>query len=444
MLHSPFGDRFCTSDVPPEGFGRLPDAALWVPPEDRRVLRALAARKREMAGQPRMQALRALWTAANGLGMTRPPVMVDEICWNEFAQLDELRLRCEHPFARELETDLRRELFRAESGLGDMIVEPFVECPLQVYDSGFQIDEDVDILRTDPDADVVSRHFHAFIRGIDDVEKIKPPEIAVDRERTRQLAEAMEEIFGGGITVKVAGARGQWFTPWDFLIRCMGVEDTLYNLYDEPEFIEAAVQRYVECSLLRMDRYREDGIWASNNAPVRVGSGGYGLTDKLCPGEGLEQACPTRQMWGCGNAQIFSEVSPEMHWQFSLKYELEWLKQFGAAYYGCCEPLSGKMDLMDRIPNLLKVSMSPWNDFAAAAERCKGRYVMSCKPNPAVLATERFNEEQARRDIASILEKTRGCSLELIMKDISTVRHEPARLIRWAEIAREEIDRFYA
>lgn len=203
-------------------------------------------------------------------------------------------------------------------------------------------------------------------------------------------------------------------------------------------------RRYVECSLLRMDRYREEGIWASNNAPVRVGSGGYGLTGRLASGDMLNLACPTQQMWGCGNAQIFSEVSPEMHWQFSLKYEVEWLKQFGAAYYGCCEPLSGKMDLMDRIPNLVKVSMSPWNDFAAAAERCKGRYVMSCKPNPAVLASEHFNEELVRRDIASILVKTRGCSLELIMKDISTVRHEPMRLIRWAEIAREEIYRYYA
>lgn len=444
MLHSPFGDRFCTSDVPPDRFGRLPEAALSVPMADRRMLRELATRKRDLAAQPRMQSLRTLWTATNDLKMTRPPVMVDEVCWNEFASLDELRLRCVHPFARELETDIRRELFRAESGLGDVVVEPFIECPLQVYDSGFQIDEDADILRTDPESDVVSRHFHAFIRDMDDVEKIKPPEIAVDRERTRQLAGAMEEIFGGEIPVKVTGARGQWFTPWDYLIRCMGVEDTLYNLYDDPEFVEAAVRRYVECSLLRMDRYCEEGIWASNNAPVRVGSGGYGLTGRLASGDMLNLACPTQQMWGCGNAQIFSEVSPEMHWQFSLKYEVEWLKQFGAAYYGCCEPLSGKMDLMDRIPNLVKVSMSPWNDFAAAAERCKGRYVMSCKPNPAVLASEHFNEELVRRDIASILVKTRGCSLELIMKDISTVRHEPMRLIRWAEIAREEIYRYYA
>jgi hypothetical protein len=30
-------------------------------------------------------------------------------------------------------------------------------------------------------------------------------------------------------------------------------------------------------------------------------------------------------MWGCSNAQIFSEVSPQMHWEFALEHDLRWL-----------------------------------------------------------------------------------------------------------------------
>ena len=153
--------------------------------------------------------------------------------------------------------------------------------------------------------------------------------------------------------------------------------------------------------------------------------------------------CPTQQMWGCGNAQIFSGVSPAMHWQFSLQYEMEWLRQFGVTYYGCCEPLSGKMDIMDRIPNLRKVSVSPWSNVEAAAERCRGKYVMSCKPSPAIFAEQNFDEGEAKRNIEHILNATKGCSIELVMKDISTLHFRPEILWRWAKIARETISEYY-
>jgi len=32
-----------------------------------------------------------------------------------------------------------------------------------------------------------------------------------------------------------------------------------------------------------------------------------------------------------------------------------------------------------------------------------------------------------------------GCPLELILKDISTVRYEPERLFQWAQIAKEVV-----
>jgi hypothetical protein len=39
---------------------------------------------------------------------------------------------------------------------------------------------------------------------------------------------------------------------------------------------------------------------------------------------------------------------------------------------------------------------------------------------------------QARRELGEALEKSRGCVVEVIMKDISTVRDEPRRLSEWA------------
>jgi hypothetical protein len=39
----------------------------------------------------------------------------------------------------------------------------------------------------------------------------------------------------------------------------------------------------------------------------------------------------------------------------------------GLNYYGCCEPLHNKMDILAKVPRLRKISISPWCDVARAA-----------------------------------------------------------------------------
>jgi hypothetical protein len=433
-------ERFGHDPQPDLKLGRLPSDALRISAEDREILRGLGRRKHEAANLPVMAERRQRWFDTNDLRMTKPPIFVDEICWAEMNEDHGLDLRCSHPFAQELEEVLRRELYCFDHDLGDLVVEDYIECPVVVYDSGFHIEEHVEIKHSDRNSEVVSRHFEPYILTMDDVEKIKEPEIYADWERTEQYKELLEEIFDGILPVRVIGSKGLWFTPWDYLIRVMGINETMCNLIDDPDFIEAAVKRYVHCAMVRMDKYRSLGIWASNNSSCRVGSGGYGFCSALAPREEGLTHCGTDQMWGCGNAQIFTSVSPAMHWQFSLQYEMEWLKCFGVTYYGCCEPLHHKMDILDKIPNLRKVSMSPWSKKDVAAPRCRGKYVMSCKPSPAIFSVGEFDEELARKAIEDIIRQTEGCSIEIIMKDISTVAYRPEKLWKWAKIARETVD----
>ncbi len=54
-------------------------------------------------------------------------------------------------------------------------------------------------------------------------------------------------------------------------------------------------------------------------------------------------------------------------------------------------------------------------------------------------ATDTWHPDRARQDIREFLDLAGGqCHIELIMKDISTVRYEPQRLWEWASIAMEE------
>jgi len=87
--------------------------------------------------------------------------------------------------------------------------------------------------------------------------------------------------------------------------------------------------------------------------------------------------------------------------------------------------------------------MSPWADIDKAVEEIGDEdYVLSCKPNPAVLAYDVWNPELARKNVHEILKKTKGHAVEIILADISTVRYEPQRVWEWTEIAREEAEKF--
>jgi hypothetical protein len=81
--------------------------------------------------------------------------------------------------------------------------------------------------------------------------------------------------------------------------------------------------------------------------------------------------------------------------------------------------------------------MSQWIDVERAVEKVGTDYVFSRKPTPAVLAEDDWRPELARQQLAEFLAKARGCHIEIIMKDISTVRYQPQRLWEWERMAME-------
>ena len=110
-----------------------------------------------------------------------------------------------HPWARELETRLRRTLYQWRHMPGDMVVSDFIECPLAIHSTDFGILEEVDVARTDAANDIVSRHFHIQIREPKDIEKIRMPVVTHDEETTAVVFDAMQELFRG----HHAGAQGR-------------------------------------------------------------------------------------------------------------------------------------------------------------------------------------------------------------------------------------------
>jgi len=406
---------------------------------DRDILKRLASDLAEIAALPVHKEKARLWQKLNDRQSERPMVWINEICWNEMDVNGELTSKCENSWARDQEREFRRTLYQWRHLPGDMVVNDWLDCPLAIHSTDFGIIEDVDVVKTDNTNDIVSRHFKIQIKDFADLDKIKMPVITHNKKATELNYQAMCDVYKGIMPVRKTGQTHIWFTPWDYLIRWWGIEEAMIDMIERPELVHAGVERMVDAWMVELDQFEKQNLLALDNNNTRIGSGGYGYTGEL-PGKKYDPAyVRPHNMWGCSNAQIFSEVSPDMHWEFALKHDMRWLNRWGMTYYGCCEPLDRKVEILKKIPNLRKVSASPWCNAEKIISGLGSKYVLSHKPSPAILAGDAWHPERARAAIRGFLDAAGGkCHVELIMKDISTVRYQPQRLWDWAKIAMEE------
>jgi len=400
---------------------------------ERDILRELAERVAEIAALAVQQETISLWKALNGLRPVRPMVMIDQIPWHEMEVDGELALQTENNFCREMETTLRRTLYCWRHMPADMVVEPLIEVPKVIHGEwfGIRVIEEAAVL--DPANDVYGHGYIDQLQTEADLEKIREPEVSLHEQATAEREEIAREVFDGILEVRMQG-RFPAFHPWDFIVGWHNPQQSLLDLVERPEFMHQLMSRLTEVNLSLLDQLEEQDLLGVGQQTVHC-TGAY--TDEL-PAPGFDPEHPrAKDLWTFGMAQIFSAVSPAMHQEFWLDYAVRWYSRFGLGYYGCCEPLDEKIDIIRNLPHVRKISMSPWVDEERGAERIGRDFVFSRKPNPAFLAREPWDPAAVERDLRDTLERCahHGCPVELILKDISTVRYEPQRLWEWADVA---------
>jgi hypothetical protein len=402
--------------------------------KDREILRELAGRVGEIAALPIQDEKRRLWRALNGLRPERPLVTIDQVCWNEVNIDGKLSLRCEDEECRSYEQTLRRTLFQWEYFPVDMVVEPFIKVYKAVENSGFGVSLKEHTLATFENNDVVSHKYENQFNSIEDVEnKIKMPVIRHNAAETKRRMDFASWLFDGIMPLREEG-NDPYLSIWDPISTWMSAEGVLYGIVDKPEMMHAMAKRMADGYTIMLDQLEEQGLLCHSQGLVHC-TGAF--TDDL-PGANFDPRKPkTKDVWMFGLAQIFSTVSPAMFEEYEINYMMPIFERFGLVYYGCCDPLHGKMKEVRKIPHLRKVSMSPWANKEKGAEEIGRDYVFSNKPNPAYIAVESFNEDLVRSDLQTTKEicQRHGCPLEFIFKDISTVHNEPERLKKWADIA---------
>lgn len=408
---------------------------------DRDIVRRLAEEYAAIAALPIQRERAAEWTRLNDLVPGRPLLWINELPWQELNFNDELTLLCQDAFCQGVEWELRSTLYQWRHLPGDMVIEPVLYSNLVIHDTGFGIQQEGEVIIQEGGA-LASQEFDPQITCEADIEKIKTPIVTHDIEASEANFQRLVALVGDLVPVRKRGIATAWFAPWDELIRWWGVQPALMDMVERPELVHLGMDRLVNAYLARLDQWVEQNLLSLPEGNYRVGSGGYAYTSDLPAADFDPARVRPLDQWGHATPQIFSTVSPAMHEEFALQYERRWLERFGLTYYGCCEPLDVKLGILASVPNLRKVSMSPWASLASAFEQAGGKYVFSHKPNPAVLAEDRFRPEIARQFLSEALEQCRGCPVEVILKDVSTVRGDPQRLWTWAELAREVCEEF--
>ena len=411
--------------------GFTPDDLLMAE-ADRSVLTALAEKVAAIAASSRMTEVRELWRKLNGLERTRPVVFCDpENGWNEI--ITEAQMRCTGKLARRCEMDLRKEIFWGEEMGDDKPVEPYFDVPYTAS----------------PDDWGAAAVYHQTKRlgsyvwdspikdyGTD-LKKLHSPQFEIDWETTNGCVEIAKDVFEGILNVRLKGI--WWWSlglTWT-AVTLRGINQMLYDFVDHPDGLKELLSVISKGQMDRLDYLEANKLLSLNSDATYVGSGGYGFTDEL-PGEDFDGRVRCADMWGFTESQETVHVSPEMYEEFIFPYEKPIMDRFGLTCYGCCEPLHPRWHVVKRHHNLRRVSCSPWADLEKMARNLEDKYVFSLKPNPAAIATPEIDEESIRRELREAFQLTKGCAVEVIMKDNHTIGNNPQNVVRWCRIAQEE------
>lgn len=403
-------------------------------PKERNLLRELARRVADIADLPLMAERQEQWTRHNGLERVRPMILIfPEGSWREI--LPHTALACEDERARFFEWVLMSRIVQYEQLRDDTVIEKTWVVHKAIRNSGWGL-EARHVPSPEPGGAWL---FDPVIHEPADLAKLRHPRIEYDEPATQAALTEARDLFGDILDVRLKGVDHISFHLMNHYTGLRGLEQVMLDMVQEPAMLHDAMAFLEEGHRGVVRQYEEQHLLSLNNDGTYHSSGGNGYTTQLPRPDFDPDHVRPADMWASAEAQELALVSPRMHAEFSLQYEKRLLEPFGLTGYGCCEDLTAKLDDVLTIPRIRRISIAPTANVERCAERLDGRAIFSWKPNPAHLVGE-FNTAHIRDYIRHALEVTRGCVVEMILKDTHTCQNHPERFTAWADIARELVD----
>ena len=405
---------------------------------DRDILRALAETQMRYAASPEMKETIRLWKRHGAFNQERPMVTLE--LWTLESEFLEPRLRCVDPQARELEAQLLRFLIPFEDFGDDQVVPDFFPVQWRTWFRLF--DQDAGAAINDPRH--LGQSFGHLINDLEeDLPKLRPSRWGVDREATLRQFALAEAAFGDILPVRMTmGSLAS--EPTQKVVHRMGMEEMCVAVCECPEAFSELMGRIADDFTAYFRWLEAENLLLPTEGCSHLAQGSY------CYNEELPTACDhplkTTDVWGYMDSQETLVISPAMFGELVFPCYQRIAASFGLLSYGCCEPVHRVWDdYISTLPNLRKVSISPWCDETFMGERLRGRRIMyHRKPSPNFLGVgAELDEDGVREHFRKTLLAAQGCTLEISQRDVYTTTGHPEKARRYIEIIRECIDRWW-
>jgi len=402
------------------------------------IVRELAKQYMEIAVSDKHVRMRKRFRDTNDLKIVRPPLILEEIPWHEMNMDGELDCICEDKRLLDMERHLRMQIFREKHFRCDNYIEPYWTVKKFFTNSGNGFTVCENLLSADDRNSVFSHQYTDVLEDESALELYHDPVITPSPETDAENLAFANEVLDG-IMPAVLKGHYIYYAPWDVIATLRGVEPILIDMYDRPEYLHKIISLFTQGMASQMDQMVKYGLY-EGELPSLHCTPGYFTHDSSFDPEHV--GC--KDIWFRTMAQMFSSISPAAHYEFDMQYSIPLAKRCAYTYYGCCEPLHDRLDLLKQYPNLRKIGVSPWADVEKSAESIGGAYVLSRKPNPANVAIS-TDPEVIRKEITETAELCikYGCPCDITLKDISTVGYKPENLIVWTETASAVLDKYY-
>ena len=405
---------------------------------DKKILTELAYRYAEIAFSDNNLKKISEHRDVNDLKSKKPILLIDEIPWHEMNIDNALTLTCEAEEARQIENFFRIQLFRHKYIPCDTVYRPYYAVGKAIICSGIGVEQKIN----EHQETAATHTYENQLKTEEDLEKLHNDTITYDRAATMASLEYAGEMIGDAIPVKAVGwetGYGLGLKNMDDIVNFCGLDTFFTDLIERPDFMHKLIGKLTDIFLDRMRQLEELQLLDADAYYCHSASA---LSNDLPK---PDKKVTRKNLWGRGLAQIFASVSPEMQDEFDTPYMIKALSSFGLVYYGCCEPLDNKIQSIAKIPNLRKISVTPWANTEVCCEQIGEKYVVSAKPNPATLSFPKFDKEAVRAELTGILTaiKRNHCSADIVLKDITTVNGDPRNLIAWHDTAMETINRMF-
>lgn len=401
------------------------------------IVRDLAKRYADIAAKPIQDERRDLWRKHNSLVRTRPLIYVRWLAaWQEHPDAKPV---CRDPFWQRHETFLKQMIFQDTLG-DDHIIEPWITQraavriptggPWGVRYGRISSKRSGGAWKNDPP-----------LKTLADLHKLVTPHHEIDEEATRRNVARLQDAVGGILQVNVD--RSPAYTVWHGdlstdLGYLRGIDQFMIDMLENPNWLHALLSFMRDGVLQTHEEAERAGDWSLANHQNQAMPYALDLQDPQPNAHGVTRD----QLWVFCAAQEHALTGPQQHWDFMLQYQVEIIKHFGLVAYGCCEDLTYKMGILRRIPNLRRIAVTPQADVGKSAEQIGEDYVFSWRPNPADMICCGFDPAHVRTVIRNGMDASRGCHVDITLKDVQTVGGKPELLRDWVKLVRDVTDAY--